>query len=127
MCDQLGIQRRLSTAFSPETDGSTERANEVIETTLRGLIGWAQDDWLERLPVAIAAICSRESRSTRMSPFFVTHGWHPEAFEFDDVTDRTQNSPVATADRILTKLKSIREFTETTMASAQAEQEKAAN
>lgn len=101
--------------------------NEVIETTLRGLVGWAQDDWLEQLPIAVAAICSRESRSTKVSPFFITHRWHPETFEFDDVTDKIRDSPVAAADKILRKLKSIREFTETTMASAQEEQERAAN
>ena len=127
VCDKLQIQRRLSTAFSPETDGSTERANEVIEATLRTLIGWAQDDWLERLPIVIAAICSRESKSTRQSPFFVMHGWHPEAFEFEPETDTTRDSPVARADAVLAKLKSIREFTETMMASAQEQQEKAAN
>ena len=117
----------MSTAFSPETDGSTERANEIIETTLRSLIGWAQDDWLRQLPIAVAAICGRESRSTRQSPFFVTHGWHPEAFEFGPEEAQIRDSPVAKADAVLKKLKSIREFTETIMASAQEEQEKAAN
>ena len=34
ICDLLRIKRRLSTAFLPETDGSTERANEVIKTVL---------------------------------------------------------------------------------------------
>ena len=38
VCDILKIKRRLSTAFSPETDGSTEKANEVVETVLRELV-----------------------------------------------------------------------------------------
>ncbi len=38
LCDMLQIQRRLSTSFSPETDGSTERANEVVETVLKELV-----------------------------------------------------------------------------------------
>ncbi len=38
VCNILKIKRRLSTAFSPETDGSTEKANEVVETVLRELV-----------------------------------------------------------------------------------------
>ena len=38
LCDQLRITRRLSTAFSPETDGSTEKANNTIKTVLQELV-----------------------------------------------------------------------------------------
>jgi transposase InsO family protein len=38
LCDTLRITRRLSTAFSPETDGSTEKANDTLKTTLRELV-----------------------------------------------------------------------------------------
>ena len=36
----LGITRRLSTAWHPQTDGSTERINSVIEAYLRAYINW---------------------------------------------------------------------------------------
>ena len=127
LCDTLRIQRRLSTAFSPETDGSTERANEVIETVLRELVDWLQDDWAKWLQVGISAICSRNAASTGVSPFFMMHGWNPEVFDFEARPNDARSSPVSKADNILHKLKSVREMAETMMASAQEEQEKAAN
>ena len=30
LCKTLGIKRRLSLAYYPETDGATERANQII-------------------------------------------------------------------------------------------------
>ena len=35
LCKKLGIRRKLSTAFHPQTDGQTERANRVMEDTVR--------------------------------------------------------------------------------------------
>jgi transposase InsO family protein len=41
ICDRLSIERRLSTAFHPQTDGSTERANQEIERVLRVFTAYA--------------------------------------------------------------------------------------
>ena len=41
----MGIQVNLSTAFHPETDGQTERANQDVETFLRTYTNEMQDDW----------------------------------------------------------------------------------
>jgi hypothetical protein len=127
ICDMLHIKRRLSTSFSPETDGSTERANEVIETVLRELVDWAQDDWMKWLQVGASAICGRNAASTGVAPFFLTHGWNQEVFDFESPTESTRDSPVSRADRILAKLKDARELAESTMAMAQENQERAAN
>ena len=35
LCETLGIKRRLFSAYHPETDGATERANQVIQPYLR--------------------------------------------------------------------------------------------
>jgi hypothetical protein len=127
LCDILKIKRRLSTAFSPEVDGATERANEVIETVLRELVSWAQDDWVACLPIGVGAICSRTATSTGVSPFFMNHGWNPEVFDFESTPERARDSPVARADRILKKLKDVRDWAETKMAMAQERQETATN
>jgi hypothetical protein len=130
ICEILKIKRRLSTSFSPETDGATERANEVVETVLRQYVDWAQDDWMEWLPVAVSAICGRDSASTGTSSFFLSHGWHQGLL--DDIDDKlsdndTRESPIARADRILRKLKEVRDFAQASMASAQEAQERATN
>jgi transposase InsO family protein len=122
-CDLLGITRRLSTAFTPETDGSTEKANDTVKTTLRELVEWSQGDWRERLPIAISAINGRNATSTGVSPFFTTHGWEQAVFDFQ--TDNiVTSSPRAKADALLQKLKDTREFIQATMAAAQESQEK---
>jgi len=74
ICQMLRIKRRLSTAFSPETDGSTERMNQPIEAFLRQFADHFQDNWLFLLPMAVSAICGRDAASTGVSPFFLTHG-----------------------------------------------------
>ena len=40
----LGIQRRLSTAFHRQTDGQTERTNAILEQYLRSYINYQQDN-----------------------------------------------------------------------------------
>ena len=129
LCDALRITRRLSTAFSPETDGSTEKANDTLKTTLRELVGWAQDDWVEQLPIAISAINGRNSASTGVSPFFAVHGWEQTVFDFelDGLQRSPPLSPVARADLLLKKLQDTRDFLQATMAAAQDTQEKQTN
>jgi hypothetical protein len=133
VCDSLGITRLLSTAYHPETDGATERQNEVIKTTLRELVNWQQNDWAYRLPIAVSAICGRDSRSTGVSPFFLTHGWNQSAFPSLDTEDQDSTnlptnpraipSPRERADRFVKQMQDTREFVQTRMAEAQQEQE----
>jgi transposase InsO family protein len=41
LCEILKINRRLLTAFYPQTDGSIERMNSVWEAYIRAFISWA--------------------------------------------------------------------------------------
>ena len=45
----LGIKRKLSTAFYPQTDGQTERINQTMEVYLRYYVNYKQDNWVEEL------------------------------------------------------------------------------
>jgi transposase InsO family protein len=44
LIDQMGIKRKLSTAYHPQTDGQTERANQVIEQYLRCYVNYQQNN-----------------------------------------------------------------------------------
>jgi len=49
---KLGIERRLSRAFHPQTDRQTERTNAILEQYLRAYINYQQEDWCGYLPLA---------------------------------------------------------------------------
>ncbi|MBW0537703.1 hypothetical protein O181_077418 [Austropuccinia psidii MF-1] len=51
-CQQLKISRNLSTAYHPETDGQTERVNQILEQYLWLYVSYHQEDWNIWLPLA---------------------------------------------------------------------------
>lgn len=75
----LGIERNLSTAYHPQTDGQTERVNQEVEKYLRIFVNRRQNDWADWLPLAQFTINNRVSSSTGYSPFYLNHGRHPNA------------------------------------------------
>ncbi len=121
LCQMLGIVWRLSTVYHPETDGSTERMNETLETYLRTFVDHTQDDWYNMLPSAEVAINNRDAASTGVSPFFLQHGYHIDPLDLHvDLSDNmTRDSLIQQADKIIRKLKDAREWAEAAMASAQ--------
>ena len=44
ICEALGIEHRLSLVYHPETDGATERANQVIQPYLHTYTTFSQDN-----------------------------------------------------------------------------------
>jgi hypothetical protein len=71
---KLGTSLAMSTAYHPETDGQTERANRTLETMLRSCVDFEQRNWDELLPVVELAINSAKQASTGHSPFFLLYG-----------------------------------------------------
>ena len=74
---KLGTKLALSTAFHPQTDGQTERANFTLEDMLRAYTAYKQNDWDEYLSAAEFACNDSKNNSTHMSPFFLNYGQHP--------------------------------------------------
>ena len=82
VCQLVKITRRVSTVFHPQTDGTTERANQELETYLRIFTSFQQEDWVFQLPIAMMALNSRVSQSIGLSSFFMTHGYHQSIMDF---------------------------------------------
>lgn len=130
ICRILKIKQRLSTAYHPETDGSTERMNQVLEELLRHFCNYHQNDWDEWLPLAQIAVAVRDSTSTGVSPFFLTHGYHPnlgESIRLEETSVRSPRNPVEAAQQVINKMKSCIDFAQAAMASAQQRQEQLQN
>ncbi|OJT03699.1 Transposon Ty3-I Gag-Pol polyprotein [Trametes pubescens] len=73
----IGVELRMSSAYHPESDGSTERANRTISQMLRQCVGPSQRDWVAKLPAIEFAINMARSESTGHAPFFLNTGRMP--------------------------------------------------
>ena len=70
----MRTQLKRSTAFHPQTDGSTERANRTLIEQLRSYVDEHQGDWDLLLPQLQRANNSAVCFSTGFSPFEMNHG-----------------------------------------------------
>ena len=77
LCQRLGIEQNISTAFHPQTDGVSERKNQWVELFLRHLTSDQQDDWSEWLTVATAVHNHYENATTRVAPIEALLGYLP--------------------------------------------------
>ncbi|QRW12528.1 Transposon Ty3-I Gag-Pol polyprotein [Ceratobasidium sp. AG-Ba] len=73
----MGVQTRMSSAYHPETDGATERANKTIGSMLRQCIKGRQSDWVRYLAGIEYAMNSSVSETTGYSPFYLNYGRVP--------------------------------------------------
>ena len=80
----IGTKLRLSSAYHPQSDGSTERANRTVTQMLRQCINSDQKDWVSKLPAIEFAINSARSESTGYAPFFLNFGRMPRAMVFNN-------------------------------------------
>ena len=75
----MGTSLKMSSAYHPQTDGSTERANRTITQMLRQCISPDQKNWVAKLPTIQFAINSARSGSTGYAPFYLNNGRMPRA------------------------------------------------
>ena len=71
---QLGSTLTMSTAYHPQTDGQTERANRTLEEMLRAYVNWRQSDWDVHLSTLEMAYNSSKQVSTGYSPHQLNFG-----------------------------------------------------
>ncbi len=81
------IERRLGTAFHPETDEQTDRQNSVLQQYLRSYVNYQQDDWTPLLALAEFAYNAAVHSSTGRAPFEIVYGEVPgsERLTLDEV------------------------------------------
>ena len=67
----------MSTAFHPQTDGATERANCSIGQILR-MINDDQNNWADKCPMVEFGLNSSVSATTGFTPFKLNQGYMPQ-------------------------------------------------
>ena len=131
VCERLSIQRRFSTAFHPQSDGATERANQEVERIIRAFSAYAQDDWGSLLPIVAMAINNRDATSTGLSPFFFTHGYHVDPIGIDDAQDPREIQemlpPERAGETFVNRLRDATDWAQSAIAVAQETQQDQAN
>ena len=69
-----GTKIKMSTAYHPETDGSSEHTNKTVNQMLRYHMGRNQSGWAKALPLVRFNIMNTVNKSTGFSPFQLRMG-----------------------------------------------------
>jgi hypothetical protein len=72
--ESLGTRLEFSTAFHPQTDGQTERVNQILEDMLRACALDYGSSWDENLPYAEFSYNNSHQASIGMAPFEALYG-----------------------------------------------------
>ena len=123
-CETLGIKRRLSSAYHPETDKATERANQVIQPYLHTYTTFSQDNWEDLLGIAQLAINNWVATSTGINPFFITHRYNTPLLNYNiaaaaNTEDRGARTPAEIKRKITRKLREVSDFAQAAITYAQ--------
>ena len=70
----LGTQLIRSSAYHPQTDGQTERINQILEDMLRACVLSYSKKWDECLPLAEFSYNNSYQESIKMAPFEALYG-----------------------------------------------------
>src|SRR3954447_12737621 len=88
----------MSIAFHPQTDGQTERTNQVLEQVLRNYTTYEQDNWDELLPFTEFVYNNSANSATGFSPFYILFGQEVNTWSTivhtannPEVTTKTEN------------------------------------
>jgi hypothetical protein len=73
----FGTRLSPSAPFHPQTDGATEKVNDVVGTYLKAFATKFGDTWDEALPLAEFAYNSSKHKVTTRSPFLEDLGYEP--------------------------------------------------
>ena len=99
-----------------------------METYLRIFTSFQQEDWAFQLPIAMMALNSQVSQSTRLSPFFITHGYHQSIMDFTMHEEQGSSlSPAEQGRQLVERWQNSVDMAKAAMAVAQEAQERHSN
>ena len=88
--DSLGTKLNFSTAYHPQTDGQTERINQILEDMLRACALQYGTSWDKSLPYAEFSYNNSYQQSLKMAPFEALYGRKCRTPLFWNQTGETQ-------------------------------------
>src|SRR3954466_9825677 len=92
--ESLGTRLEFSTAFHPQTDGQTERTNQILEDMLRACALDYGSSWDDNLPYAEFSYTNSYQASLKMAPFEALYGRRTQTLlMWDEVGDRQLFGP----------------------------------
>ena len=87
LCLVMGIKRRMSSPFHPQTNGQAERTNKTMKQVLRTMVlaKLSQNpqqtvNWVQLLDFVEIAVNNAPIGGTEFSPYYVNLGYHPTFF-----------------------------------------------
>ena len=87
--ENLGTRLEFSTTFHPQTDGQTERVNQILEVMLRACALDYGSTWDENLPYTEFSYNNSYQSSLKMAPFEALYGRRCRTLlSWDEVGDR---------------------------------------
>ena len=103
--------------------------NQNVELYICTFSNYSQDNWASLLLMAELVINNHDFASTRVSPFFLSHGYHMKPLQLLEELKPvwSAKSPVQKADQIVRKMKEATEWAQMTMTVTQQVQEETAN
>jgi len=67
----------MSSTYHPESDGTTEHANQTLIQMIHELVNLKQTDWVQKIATIEFTLNCMRSDLTRFSPFFLNTGCMP--------------------------------------------------
>ncbi|KAL2080753.1 hypothetical protein ACEWY4_024546 [Coilia grayii] len=74
LCALMGIERSVTAAYHPQTNGLDEKTNDNIKRALTKLVNDQQNNWDAFLDAALFALRSKVHTTTKHSPFMLMYG-----------------------------------------------------
>ena len=86
-----GVERKVTAAYHPQTNGLTEKFNDSFINALRKHTVAQPDDWDQWLPYILLAFHTRVHTTTGLTPIELVNGKKANSFESWSCDDQDLN------------------------------------